>query len=126
MNKEEIAMQLTKEIIRDMEYCYTEVAHIFNHLLENLNLDTKENIEQLQQENKQLKNDNSLMKANLIQVSNKELDLYKEVIEEVREYMKENRTRYIYQDDLREDWWFEDLDVYSELLQLLDKVKEVK
>ena len=46
-----------------------------------------------------------------------------EVIEEVREYMKKNRTRYIYQDNLGEDWWFEDLDVYSELLQILDKVK---
>lgn len=77
----------------------------------------------LQQENKQLKNDNAVMKAGLIQASNKQLNLYKEVIEEVREYMKKNRTRYIYQDNLGEDWWFEDLDVYSELLQILDKAK---
>ena len=49
------------------------------------------------------------------------LKIKQEIIEEVRECMKENRTRYIYQDNLGEDWCFEDLDVYSELLQILDK-----
>lgn len=69
--------------------------------------------------NKQLKNDNAVMKAGLIQASNKQLDLYKEVIEEVREYVENNDN-------------FELVDLYSqsmadgiqkELLQILDKVK---
>lgn len=91
----------------------------------------------LQQENKQLKEElkdeeqwrikiakerDELHKECLNHIEQKKL--YKEVIEEVRKYMKENRTRYIHQDSLGEDWWFEDLDVYSELSQILDKVKD--
>lgn len=70
-----------------------------------------------EQENKQLKNDNAVMKAGLIQASNKQLNLYKEVIEEVREYI--------------EDWLFDaggngasmTYEDINELLQILDKVK---
>jgi hypothetical protein len=67
-------------------------------------------IEQLQQENKQLKNDNAVMKANLIQVSDKQRDLYKEVIEEVRDKLY---------------CWGEVLDAkfQQEVLQILDKAK---
>ena len=67
-------------------------------------------IEQLQQENQQLKNDNAVMKANLIQVSDKQRDLYKEVIEEVREYAT-NEMRIVNDNE------------YHKLLQILDKEK---
>ena len=79
----------------------------------------KRDKDKLQQENKQLKNDNAVMKAGLIQASNK-LNLYKEVIEEVREYI--------------EDWLFNaggngasmNYEDINELLQILDKVKKLR
>lgn len=94
----------------------------------------------LQQENQRLKEENERLKQTTIFIDTQDMEerygeeLYKEylekentqlkdVIEEVREYMKENRTCYIYQDSLGEDWRFDDLDVYSELLQILDKAK---
>lgn len=70
----------------------------------------------LQQENQQLKNDNAVMKAGLIQVSDKQRDLYKSVIEEVRErleyYLIGNMK---YEDGQKE---------FKKLLQILDKAKE--
>lgn len=83
----------------------------------------------LEKENQQLKEESKytvpIVEYNkIISEKNKEINQLKEAIEEVREYMNENRTRYIYQDSLGEDWRFDDLDVYSELLQILDKVKE--
>lgn len=85
----------------------------------------------LQKENKQLKerntyleNSNNRREETIISLRHEQqLDKYKEVIEELRNYMKENRTRYIYQDGLGEDWLFKDLGVYDELLEILDKVK---
>lgn len=73
----------------------------------------------LQKENRQLKNDNAVMIAGLIQVSNKQLDLYKEIIEEVREYLKGfdiERLHETYEHNL--------VNVIEYLLQMLDKVKE--
>lgn len=68
-----------------------------------------------EQENKQLKNDNAVMKAGLIQASNKQLNLYKEVIEEVREYIKYY---------LLDNSWFKDSqNEFKKLLQILDKAK---
>lgn len=41
----------------------------------------------LTKENAQLKNDNAVMKAGLIEVKDEKLDLYKSVIDEVGEYI---------------------------------------
>ena len=78
------------------------------------------NLNQASKECKKYRNKRQTMRHRISRRT-KQRDKYKEVIEEVSKYMKENRTRYIYQDNLGEDWWFEDLDVYSELLQILDK-----
>ena len=76
---------------------------MFSFDMKELENETKflENYKKLQQENK----------------------LLKEVYEELNKFVEENRTRYIYQDGLGEDWRFEDLDVYNELSEILDKVK---
>lgn len=42
----------------------------------------------------------------------------------VSKWLEENRKCYIYQDDLGEDWYFEDLDVFNDLKDLLEKGKE--
>lgn len=81
---------------------------------------------ELQKENKQLKNDNAVMKAGLIQASNKQLNLYKEVIEEVRK--KINEYKKIMEDGIEQGVYYLYLGSLQqrldELLQILDKVKE--
>ena len=75
-------------------------------------------IEVLQQENKQLKEQVQDLKADYGTIAQIERDLYKEVIEEVREYI--------------EDWLFDaggngasmTYEDINELLQILDKVKD--
>ena len=59
----------------------------------------------------------------IIQEPLDKLESLKEFYEELNKFVEENRTRYIYQDGLGEDWRFEDLDVYRELLKIIDKVK---
>lgn len=49
---------------------------------------------ELREKVNQLKNDNAVMKAGLIKISDEELELYKRVFEEVRNYIK----NYPYQD----------------------------
>ena len=43
-------------------------------------------------------------------------------ISEIRDWKDKNGNRYIYQDSLGEDWYFEDLDVFNELGKILNKV----
>lgn len=40
-------------------------------------------------------------------------------IDKISNYLEENRKQYIYQDGLGEDWYFEDLGVFDELLKIL-------
>jgi hypothetical protein len=40
---------------------------------------------------------------------------------EFAKYLSKNQDRYIYQDGLGEDWFFEDLDVFRELSEILDR-----
>ena len=76
-----------------------------------------EEFENLQQENKQLKEQVQDLKADYGTIAQIERDLYKEIIEEVREYI--------------EDWLFDaggngasmTYEDINELLQILDKVK---
>ena len=72
---------------------------------------TKQIIEQLQQENQQLKENNMSMQEEMARTWEK-VDLYKEVIEEVREYV-DNIVPCIHDEEL-----------LDEVLQILDKVKE--
>ena len=39
--------------------------------------------------------------------------------DELKKWLEENRNRYIYQDGLGEDWYFEDLNVFEELSSIL-------
>lgn len=87
--------------------------------------ETKRNkIDQLQQENKQLKADltkEELAYSNLRDTYNKkynECKLYKEVIEEVREYIKG------LEDNVRDPLYEIGINIKAELLQILDKVGE--
>lgn len=68
-------------------------------------------IEELQQENQQLKENNMSMQEEMVRTWEK-ADLYKEVIEEVREYV-DNIVPCIHDEEL-----------LDEVLQILDKVKE--
>lgn len=52
-----------------------------------------------------------------------ERDLYKSVIDEIDKFIKEEKDRYIYQDSDGAYWYYEDLYVYSELKEILDKAK---
>lgn len=64
-------------------------------------------VKQLQQENKQL-----LQKIKQLEST----------LNEVREWKDKNGNRYIYQDSLGEDWYFEDLDIFNELGEIIDKI----
>ena len=71
-------------------------------------------IENILDENQQLKNDNAVMKANLIQIRDERLERYKTVLDEIREYINkccfiENGEKVVFQEDIEE---------------ILDKVKE--
>lgn len=63
----------------------------------------KYHVKRLQEENRQLK---------------------KTLINKLRELIESNRNRYIYQDDLGEDWYFQDLDIYGELLEAIDNLEK--
>ena len=115
MNEEDIKIIL--EEFQRLENVSTAIES--NMLLKRKHLEN----ELLKKQNQQLKENIMAMQEEMARTWEK-VDLHKKVTEEVREYMNENRTRYIYQDSLGEDWRFDDLDVYSELLQILDKVKE--
>lgn len=75
--------------------------------------------EQLQQENKQLKENNMSMQEEMVRTW-KKVDLYKEVIEEAREYIEESSLEV----NTKE---FGNLTVCNsdDLLEILDKVKEM-
>ena len=118
MNKEEIKEYLQRveelelKLVREdrdtlqwLIFGYNECARLLN--------ETEEENQHLKEIEKEHQRINGELRE--------KLKIKQEIIEEVRECMKENRTRYIYQDNLGEDWCFEDLDVYSELLQILDK-----
>lgn len=80
--------------------------------------ETKRNkIEQLQQENKQLKEQVQDLKADYGTIAQIERDLYKEVIEEVREKLKLERKVAL---SLKHPYTVHNID---DLLQILDKVK---
>lgn len=63
----------------------------------------KYHVKRLQEENQQLK---------------------KTLINKLRELIESNRNRYIYQDNLGEDWHFQDLDIYGELLEAIDNLEK--
>lgn len=75
-------------------------------------------IEVLQQENTQLKENNMSMQEEMARTWEKE-DLYKEVIEEVRDRITIKLGRYINE----KDYVIDDV-ALDELLQILDKVKD--
>ena len=118
MNKEEIEEIETLEIdfkdTDDLELALEVSSKKAIYLIDDL---IKYLIE-LQQENKQLKEQVQDLKADYGTIAQIERDLYKEVIEEVREYI--------------EDWLFDaggngasmTYEDINELLQILDKVKD--
>ena len=75
-------------------------------------------IEVLQQENKQLKEQVQDLKADYGTIAQIERDLYKDVIEEVRDRITIKLGRYINE----KDYVIDDV-ALDELLQILDKVK---
>ena len=75
-------------------------------------------IEVLQQENERLKENNMSMQEEMARTWEKE-DLYKEVIEEVRDRITIKLGRYINE----KDYVIDDV-ALDELLQILDKVKD--
>lgn len=77
-------------------------------------------IEQLQQENKILKENNMSMQEEMARTWEK-ADLYKEVIDEVRKYA-ENDMYYTLSDGNTSDYTIEEAE--KELLQILDKAKD--
>ena len=109
MNKKigKIKLELLKEeFIKQIKDSYTL----------NLSMVLLEEFENLQQENKQLKEQVQDLKADYGTIAQIERDLYKEVIEEVRKYI--------------EDWLFDaggngasmTYEDINELLQILDKI----
>lgn len=72
----------------------------------------------LEQENQQLRNDNAVMKANLIQVSDKQRDLYKSIIDEVREKLKGHKQDLDY-----EPWHLYKIKgiILFDIVEILDK-----
>ncbi len=74
--------------------------------------------ERLEQENAQLKENNMSMQEEMARTW-KKTDLYKEVIEEVRDRITIKLGRYINE----KDYVIDDVDL-DELLQILDKVKD--
>lgn len=80
-----------------------------------------EHIWNLEQENKQLKEQLQYLKADYGTIAQIERDLYKEVIEEVKDRITIKLGRYINE----KDYVIDDV-ALDELLQILDKVKEVK
>ena len=97
---------LKEEFIKQIKDSYTL----------NLSMVLLEEFENLQQENKQLKEQVQDLKADYGTIAQIERDLYKDVIEEVREYI--------------EDWLFDvggngasmTYEDINELLQILDKI----
>ena len=97
---------LKEEFIKQIKDSYTL----------NLSMVLLEEFENLQQENKQLKEQVQDLKADYGTIAQIERDLYKEIIEEVKEYI--------------EDWLFDaggngasmTYEDINELLQILDKV----
>ena len=77
-----------------------------------------EAIELLEKENKQLKEQVQDLKADYGTIAQIERDLYKEIIEEVRDRITIKLGRYINE----KDYVIDDVDL-DELLQILDKVK---
>lgn len=80
-------------------YEYEEHYYCYEHIVNIL----------LQQENKQLK---------------EKIKQLESTLNEVREWKNKNGNRYIYQDSLGEDWYFEDLDMFGELRDLLERGKD--
>lgn len=76
-------------------------------------------IKELQKENQQLKNDNAVMKAGLIQIRDERLEKYKSVLDEIREYIES--TDYDY---AGAKCTLKDTVIGEKILQILDKVKE--
>ena len=80
-------------------------------------------IKELQQENKQLKENNMSMQEEMVRTW-KKVDLYKEVIEEVRRVLRCNNIEVLkYHDEPSETTSYELVTV--DILQILDKVKEM-
>lgn len=114
MNKEEIKQAL--EIIRQpitvncKDYYYFDQENYNNllHIYENCQWFIN-NFEQLMVNIKDLKEKVNQLKTNR---------------GELKKWLEENRNRYIYQDGLGEDWYFEDLDVFDELKEIIERGKE--
>lgn len=70
-------------------------------------------VENLEQENERM----SKMINHSISIN--DYKKLKDKIDKVGKYLEENRKQYIYQDELGEDWYFENLDVFDELLEIL-------
>jgi hypothetical protein len=83
---------------------------------------TYRNVE-LQQENQQLKNDNAVMKANLIQIRDERLERYKSVLDEIRELIN-NHNRNAGKLYYRYNNKYLLSEIKEDILQILDKVKE--
>lgn len=99
---------LKEEFIKQIKDSYTL----------NLSMVLLEEFENLQQENTQLKENNMSMQEEMARTW-KKADLYKEVIEEVKDRITIKLGRYINE----KDYVIDDV-ALDELLQILDKVKD--
>lgn len=61
---------------------------------------------------------------NLIKNLQQKVNQLETKISKVKKWLEKNKDRYIYQDGFGEDWYFEDLDVFEELCQELERNKE--
>ena len=100
---------LKEEFIKQIKDSYTL----------NLSMVLLEEFENLQQENKQLKEQAQDLKADYGTIAQIERDLYKEIIEEVKDRITIKLGRYINE----KDYVIDDV-ALDELLQILDKVKD--
>ena len=111
---------LKEEFIKQIKDSYTL----------NLSMVLLEEFENLQQENKQLKEQVQDLKADYGTIAQIERDLYKEVIEEVRKYTKKEIREYKYaidettMDSNTEDIYDMVIRNFEKLLQILDKAKD--
>ena len=110
---------LKEEFIKQIKDSYTL----------NLSMVLLEEFENLQQENARLKENNMSMQEEMARTWEK-ADLYKEVIEEVREYTKKEIREYKYaidettMDSNTEDIYDMVIRNFEKLLQILDKAKD--
>ncbi len=114
-------MSEVNRIIQDLKFCECMFDYILTPDDCGLLLGY---IQELQQENQQLKDDNKILRANYENAIKllKENKKLKSVLDEIKEYLEKESSHYAYEDDY--DCFLCEEQI-EELLQILDKVEDL-